>query len=58
MKNNEEAIKLLREALIFINFIPNKPYRGGEHLTSYALASEIDKFFDKLKNTNAKGKKI
>lgn len=56
-EEQEQCVKLLRESLVFINFIPNKPYRGGEFLTSYALAAEIDKLFNKL-NNNERGKKV
>lgn len=42
----EEAIKLLKESVGFINVIPNrKAY--GEYKTSYELASAIDSFLRK-----------
>lgn len=53
-KEEEEIVKLLKEALTFINFVPNKPYRGGGYTTSYQLASDIEKFFDRYNNGKKK----
>jgi len=42
-----KATQLLKEALFFINQIPNKKYEAFLYKDSYELASEISKF---LKN--------
>lgn len=39
---------LLKEAVAFINNVPNRKYSAFPYKDSYELASEIDKFLKKI----------
>lgn len=39
---------LLKEAVAFINNVPNRKYEAFPYKDSYELASEIDKFLKKI----------
>ena len=41
---------LLKEAVAFINNVPNRKYEAFPYKDSYELASEIDKFLKKVEN--------
>lgn len=47
-----EAKQLLREAVNFINNVPNRRHDAFPYKDSYELASEIDKFLKKTKDDN------